>query len=115
MKTLFILTLALLMTNANAANLDNVKILDIKQEKENFSLKLQDSSGAKDSYFFVDIVPEDKEAFAKLALVLKKIKLKEKFKLALVIPSFSASPSGSYYRSNGVMFKGSAAGESLLK
>lgn len=115
MKTLFILTMALIMTNANAAKLDNVKILDIKQEKENFSLKLQDSAGAKDSFFYVDIVAEDKEAFAKLALVLKKIKLQEKFKLALMIPSFSASPSGSYYRSNSVQFMGSAAGESLIK
>ncbi len=102
------------INSAHAAKLEDVVILDITHKKDNFELKLQTKNGPKDSYFFVDIVKSDANSFGKLAIVLKKLKKRDDFKLTLEIPSFSVSPSGSYYRSESVTFSGSAAGESLV-
>ena len=107
--------MALFMTNVFAATIQDVVVLEFKLGKENFELKLQDRSGERDSFFFVDVVRDDPQSFEKIALVLKKLKHKKDFKLSLEIPSFSAGPNGSYYRSNDILFHGSANGESLLK
>lgn len=115
MKSVIKIILVLLTINSvSAAKLDDVTILDIKQVSDNFELKLQIKNGPKDSHFFVDIVKKDENAFSKLAIVLKKLKMKNDFKLNLEIPSFSASPSGSYYRSNDIKFLGTATNESLI-
>ena len=49
-----------------------------------------------------------------MALTLKKLKMKDNFKLGLDIPSFSMVPSGSFYRSNDITFLGTASNESLM-
>lgn len=109
MKKIFkIILLSLIINTATAAILDDVVVLDITHGKENVELKLQVKNGPKDSFFIVDVVKNDKDSFAKLALVLKKLKNRDDFKLSLNIPSFSAAPSGSYYRSDSVTFSGNA-------
>lgn len=98
-----------------AKNLEDVTLLDIKYVNQGFELKLQTKEQApKNAYFIVDIIREDEKAFEKLALVLKKQKKKESFKLDLDILSFSAFPSGAYYRSTSVKFSGSIQDESLI-
>lgn len=115
MKTLFILILLNFMVgSAFAAELMDVKLLDVTYKKSSFLLKLQVKDGPKDSYFNVEIVQEDQKALEKMALVLQKMKQKENFKLDLNIPSFSVSPSGSYYRSLYVTFLGTPSQESLM-
>lgn len=88
----------------HAAHLEDVKILNVKPGQENLQLKLQSKDGPPGSYFYLDIMKNDHESFEKMILVFKKLMLKEKFRLDLDIPSFSASPSGSYYRSEGIAF-----------
>lgn len=64
MKTLVIFFY--LMANTGwAAKLEDVNILKISPEKDNFELKLQVKDGPKDSYFFVDIVKSDVDSFEK--------------------------------------------------
>ncbi len=101
------------MGETQAAKLDDVTILDLKYVKESFEVKLQTKDAKKDSFFIVSIVKKDEEAFKKLALVLNKLKNKDSFKLNLEIASFSASPPGSFYRSDNVKFVGNPEGESL--
>jgi len=113
-KALKIIFFCLTINTALAAKVEDVHVLDFKQGKDAFELKLHAKNGPKDSYFLVDIVKNDKSAFEKIALVLKKIKKKDDFKLDLDIISFSMSPSGSYYLSENVTFLGSAVGESLI-
>lgn len=113
MKAIICFILLSLTMTVHAAKIEDVKVLDVKYLKGSFEVKLQIKDGKKDSYFLVDIVKEDEKAFEKLALVLKKVKGKG-FKLNLEIPSFSAHPSGAYYKSPSVTFTGSAEGESLL-
>ena len=113
-RILKIVIILLSINSALAAKLDDVLILDIKQVSDNFELKLQVKNGPKNSHFFVDIVKKDDNAFSKLAIVLKKLKKKDDFKLSLEIPSFSIAPSGSYYRSNDIIFFGTATNESLF-
>lgn len=90
---------------ASAAELKDVKVLSVEPtDKESIKLKLQAPSAPKNSYFFVDVVKSDPEAFQKIYLVTKKLKTKGGFKLDLEIDSFSPKPSGSYYRSDSVKF-----------
>lgn len=100
--------LLLVSSVSSAATLEDVNILDIKQGPQNVELKLQSKVGASDSYFYVDIVKEDSESFEKMAQVLNKLTHKGRYRLDLEIPSFSASPNGSYYRSERVRFVGAA-------
>lgn len=113
-KFLTIIILLFAINTANAAKIDDAKVLDIKYVKDSFEVKLQVANAPKDSYFLVDIGKSDSDSFDKLALVLKKLKKPSEFKLSLDIPSFSLSPSGSYYRSESVTFSGTASGESLI-
>ena len=116
MKTIILLTLfTLAIGTAHADKVEDVSVQDLKYGKNSFEVKLQIKGAKKDQYFLVDIVKEDEKALEKVALVLKKMKLKNSFKLNLNIPSFSPSPSGSYYRSNDVTIEGSAEGESFIK
>lgn len=101
-----ILALYFISSIASAARLEDVKILNIMPGQENFELKLQVKDGPKDSYFYVDIVKSDPESFEKMVLVTKKLTRRDKYKLDLDIPSFSASPNGSYYKSEGIGFYG---------
>ncbi len=91
---------------AGAAKLEDVTVLNINPGKNDDSvkLKLRAAKGPKDSFFYVDIVKNDAEAVAKIALAIKKMKNKNEMRLTLEIPSFSMSPSGSYYRSEDVTF-----------
>jgi hypothetical protein len=109
-----ILFLSLTISSAFAARVEDVTVLDLnlKKGKDSFEVKLQIKNGEKDSYFTVDITRDDEKAFDKLDMVLKKMKKANAFKLNLNIPSFSASPSGSYYKSEGISFSGSTATES---
>lgn len=86
------------------AHLQNVRILNVNYAKDTVQLRLQTNEGALDSYFIVDVTKDDQEGFDKLSTVLKKITLGERFKLDLNIPSFSATPSGSYYKSKDISF-----------
>ena len=101
-----ILALYCLSSTTMAARLEDVKILNVTPGQENFELKLQTKDGPKDSYFYVDIVKSDPESFEKLVQVIKKLTRQDKYKLDLDIQSFSASPNGSYYRSEGLIFSG---------
>lgn len=93
---------------ASAAKLEDVKILNVMPGRDNFELKLQMKDGPRDSYFYVDITKSDPDSFEKLVHIIKKMMRRDKYKLDLDIPSFSASPSGSYYKSEGITFYGPA-------
>ena len=106
MKTLTtIIFLSLTIGSAFAAKVEDVKVLDVKYKKDSFEVKMQTKDGKKDSYFTVDVVREDAQAFEKLAHVIQKTKRPE-YKLDLDIPSFSAHPSGAYYKSTSVKVSG---------
>lgn len=96
--------LFLISSVASAARLEDVKILTVIPGRDNFQLKLQAKEAPGDSYFFLDITKSDPDNFDKLMHVIKKMMHKNKYKLDLDIPSFSASPSGSYYKSEGINF-----------
>jgi hypothetical protein len=89
-----------------AAKLDNVRVLGYEQNPEGVTLKLQTHDGPPDSYFFLEIIKSDPKSFEKLVQVMNKVYLKDSYQLDLNIPSFSDSPSGSYYRSPGITFGG---------
>lgn len=101
-----ILSLLFLCHNLNAAEVKNVKILDMKFNQNNLELKLRSQKGATGSYFFLEITKNDPEAFEKMSHIIKKIKYNDKYNLNLNIPSFSDSPNGSYYKSEGISFNG---------
>jgi hypothetical protein len=107
MKFYSLLLLVLMARPVFAAQVDDVLILDTKSTQDGIELKLREKASPKDSYFYVNIVKEDKESFDKLGLVIKKLQKGRSFKLNLDIPSFSRSPSGSSYRSEYVTFSGS--------
>jgi hypothetical protein len=107
--------LSLAIGSAHAARLEDVTILHLKSGKDTFELKLQVKGAKKNSYFMVEIVKEDDAAFEKMALVMKKLKKKDSFKLNLEIPSFSVSPPGSHYRSDSVKFSGSSDEDLLIE
>jgi len=67
-------------------------------------LKLQAKHGPPGSYFFVDITKNDPDSFDKLAHVINKIMDKDKYRLDLNIRSFSVSPNGGRYPSEGIDF-----------
>src|ERR1700733_2953211 len=108
MKTLLALSLLSLMaaTSALAAKLNDVSILDELSNSDGLELKLHTASGPKDSYFFVTIEKQGQNSFDQLALVIRKLQLGDRFKLSLVIPSFSMTPSGSSYRNGDIQFSG---------
>jgi len=87
-----------------ADKVENVEILKITPGNNNFELKLKAKSAPQGSYFYVDIVKGDVTSFDKLGLVIQKIEKKSNFILSLDIPSFSQTPSGSYYKSDSVSF-----------
>lgn len=91
---------------SNAAKLEDVKILSIKPGRDNFELKLQAKEGPASNYFYLDIVKNDPDSFEKMVHVVKKLMNRDKYKLDIDIPSFSISPSGSYYKSEGIVFYG---------
>lgn len=103
---LFMLIIFLVSNHASAAKLEDVKILSYKEGEANFKLKMQLRDAPKGSFFYVDVVKSDSRSFEKLILVLRKLTEREKFKLDMDIPSFTSSPSGSYYRSDGILFHG---------
>lgn len=106
MKTLTtIIFLSLAIGSAHAAKVEDVKVLAVEYKKDSFEVKMQTKDGKKDSYFTVEVVREDENAFEKLAHVIQKTK-KPDYKLDLDIPSFSAYPSGAYYKSTSVKFAG---------
>lgn len=92
------------MNMAFSAELKDVKILNTSLSKSGIELKLQINDAPRDSFFYVDIVKTDKDAFKKIAHVMQKLEKRSAYKLNLKIVSFSASPSGSFYRSNDVVF-----------
>lgn len=96
--------ISLLASLSFAARLEDVRLLHVNYGKDSFQLRLQTKEGPLDSYFFVDITKDDKDAFDKLMFVIKKLTQRDNYKLDLEIPSFSVSPSGSYYRSNDIKF-----------
>lgn len=107
MKNFFWLILGItLPLVTSAARLENVKILSVKPGHENFEIKLQTNNSPPDSFFYLDIMKTDPDSFEKTMLVVKKMIQKENYRLDLEITSFSASPSGSYYRSEGVLLSG---------
>lgn len=107
MKIFFKLVLvSLALFSISAKGLKDVTLLEIKQDEEKFTLKLQDKEVGNDSYFFVIIDKTDKQSFAKLDYIINKIKHKDDYKLNINIPSFSAKPSGSIYYSDSVEFSG---------
>lgn len=111
MKILFFLLFAL--STAHAAKIEDVRVLSMKYEKSAIVVKLQLKNVKDHSFFTVQIDREDEKALEKVALVLKKVKEKDKFRLSLDIVSFSPQ-SGSFYRSQYVTFHGSAEGASLI-
>lgn len=103
-----ILVLTFVSSVASAARLDDVTILNITPGQDNFEVKLQAKDAPKDSYFYLDISKSDPDAFDKLGQVVKKMVGREKYRLDLDIPSFSAFPYGSYYKSDSLTFYGSS-------
>jgi hypothetical protein len=105
MKKIVFMTLCFLTPLvASAARLEDVQILSVKPGSDKFEMRVHAKEGEPDSYFFVDIIKSDPEAFEKINLALKKMMQKEKFRLDLDIVSFSMSPSGSSYNSDSVKF-----------
>lgn len=103
-----ILAICLFSSVSSAARLEDVKILSIVPGHDNFELKLQSKEGPKGSYFYVDITKRDTNSFEKLVHVINKLMRRQKYKLDMDIQSFSSSPSGSYYKSEGITFYGTA-------
>jgi len=89
-----------------AADLQDVELLSVNARAESLQLKLRAKEAPAGSYFFLEITQSDPEAFAKMLTIIKKMHLKGGFRLDLSLPSFSPSPSGSYYRSEGVLMSG---------
>ena len=98
---------------ASATTLEDVKILGVTVVNDSILLRLQAKRAPNDSYFFLDIVKSDSDSFEKLGHIINKLTYFDKYKLDLNIQSFSAEPSGSYYRSEGINFYGSAVRESV--
>lgn len=86
------------------AQLEDIKILNVIPRGDGFELTLQTKDGPKDSYFYVEISKADSDSFDRLGQIVKKLSQPDKYKLNLEILSFSASPSGSYYRGERVIF-----------
>ena len=103
MKSL-VLLLIFLPSVALAERLEDIRLLDTKPGPNNVELKLQAKRGPPGSFFFLDITKNDPDSFDKLIHVINKIMGREKYRLDLNIPSFSVSPNGSYYRSEGIDF-----------
>lgn len=101
-----IFSLVLISSLASAADLENVQVLEATSGQDHVKLKLRTKEAPKDSYFYVDITKSDPDAFGKLVDVTKKLLERDRYKLNLNIKSFSASPSGSYYKSDGITFTG---------
>lgn len=109
MKTFLVL---MLFSNiAFGAKLEDVKILQAVAGNGSFKLKLQTKDSPSNSYFFLDITMSDPGSFDKLVHVIKKAVRKDSYRLDLDIPSFSTSPSGSYYRSEDIRFNGRSSRE----
>lgn len=87
-----------------AASLEDVEVLKYDVAPDRLSLTLQVQNADPSSFFYVDITKSDPIAFEKTMLVLQKISQKDSFVLSLNIPSFSLTPSGSYYKSESVTF-----------
>jgi hypothetical protein len=105
MKNIFLfLFIGLFPLVSSAAHLEDVKVLNVKSGYDNFILKLRAKDAPADSFFYLEIVKSDPEAFEKMIFVTKKLTQGDKFRLDLNIPSFSISPSGSHYRSEGIIF-----------
>lgn len=98
-----VLGISLFSSMASAAELLDVSVLSSLQKESGVRLKLQ-AHAYPDSYFVVEISKNDPEALKKMGYVTSKLTQKEKFKLHLEIPSFSAYPSGSFYPSTSVQF-----------
>lgn len=100
----------LLVANcASAGVLNDVQILKVTPGNGTLELTLQLKDGPEDSYFLVDMMKDDPDIFEKMSEVIKKLANKDSYILNLNIISFSASPSGSYYRSYSVAFSGKSA------
>jgi hypothetical protein len=104
----FILTLCLIPSIAFATKLEDVKILSVAPGNDKLELKLRSKEGPKGSYFYVDITKRDANSFEKLVHVINKLMRRDKFELDMDIQSFSPSPGGSYYKSEGITFYGTA-------
>jgi hypothetical protein len=109
----FLLSLIFFGFNLEAAELKDVRVLEVRYKSEKVILKLQDPSVGKESFFYVHLVPEDRLALQKMSLAIKKFKDK-KNKLDLEIVSFSPKPSGGTYMSLRVNFKMQEIGEFVL-
>lgn len=107
MRTLTFSLLILLANVTFGAVLEDVNVLSITPGQNSIELKLQDLNGPVGSYFFLEIGKDDPESLEKTALAIKKFQQKDNYRLSLEIPSFSVRPSGSFYRSNDVVFQGS--------
>jgi hypothetical protein len=101
MKSLFLLVLMNACV-ASAANLEDLTILDIKPGQSHLKLKLRSKDMPEDSYFFLDIVQSDPDSFGKMMLIIEKLARGDSYRLGANVKSFSDSPSGSYYKSEGV-------------
>ncbi|MES3038628.1 MAG: hypothetical protein V4736_12045 [Bdellovibrionota bacterium] len=102
-----LILLSLFSSVGFAARLEDVKILSAVPGQDSFELKLHANEGASDSFFFIEIVKSDPDSLEKMNHVFKKLMKKEKYRLDLDIMSFSVSPNGSVYRSEGIGFYGS--------
>jgi hypothetical protein len=100
----WLLLLCFVPSVAFAARLEDVTVLDAKTGPDSVELKLHSKDGPPGSYFFLDIIKSDPGAFEKLAHVIRKLMARDAYRLDLDIPSFSVSPSGSRYRSEGIGF-----------
>jgi len=96
----------------HAARLEDVRVLNVQSGSEDsLELTLTVFNSPANSFFNVDIVKNDPEAFEKLGHIIKKMVKKNKYILDLEIPNFSVVPNGSYYKSIGVTFYGASERE----
>jgi hypothetical protein len=105
---LCLIALCLISTMASAAKLEDVRVLEVLPGPDKFEFKLQKTGGPKESFFYIDIMKSDPDSFEKLSHVLRKYLRSDEYRLDLDVPSFSASPSGSSYRSLDVKVFGTA-------
>ena len=104
-----ILGLCLISSIASAAELRDLKLLSVVPGQDKIQLKLKTKDSPEGSYFYVEIMRSDEDSFVKLAQVIKKLAQGDNYRLNLDIKSFSGSPSGSSYRSEGIKFYGTDA------
>lgn len=103
LKKILILSLVLMINMAQAAYLQNVKIIESNESNDGMTVKLKTEKSPEGSYFYLKLSKNDTNYKTKSEIIKNKFQNPTKFKLNLSIISFSEYPSGSSYNGNDVL------------